>query len=143
MANSDFNFAEMVCFSLYTTANAMVRDYRPALDKLELTYPQFIVMMSLWNQDCVLIKELSSQTRLDASTLTQVLKRLETKGFVRRVKSPEDERAKVISLTEEGRALNDKGQHILDEMSCKVRLTSEEQQELTRICQQIENRLRQ
>ena len=108
MTSNEFNFSEMVCFSLYSTSNSMIREYRPELEKFDLTYPQFLVMMSLWNQDFVYIKELSEQTYLDAGTLTQILKRLENKGFIERTKSEKDERAKVIVLTKEGKLLRNK-----------------------------------
>ena len=96
MSTSEFNFSEMVCFSLYSTSNVMIRRYRPQLAEFELTYPQFLVMMCLWNKDSVNIKELSEQTYLDAGTLTQILKRLEKKEFIRCNKSLEDEIAKII-----------------------------------------------
>jgi DNA-binding MarR family transcriptional regulator len=120
----------------------MVREYRPELEELDLTYPQFLVMMSLWNKDAVYIKELTQQTYLDAATLTQVLKRLEKKGYIDRQKSEEDERAKVIVLTERGLALNGQASHILNGMECKLRLTKKEQLELTAICNKILGRLR-
>ncbi|OUR86852.1 MarR family transcriptional regulator [Gammaproteobacteria bacterium 42_54_T18] len=142
MTTNEFNFSEMVCFSLYSTANSMIREYRPELEKFDLTYPQFLVMMSLWNQDVVYIKELSEQTYLDAGTLTQILKRLENKGFIQRTKSKKDERAKVIVLTEEGKLLKDKTSHIFNDMECRLKLTKEEQKEITILCNKILTRLR-
>ena len=142
MTTNEFNFSEMVCFSLYSTANSMIREYRPELEKFDLTYPQFLVMMSLWNQDVVYIKELSEQTYLDAGTLTQILKRLENKGFIQRTKSKKDERAKVIILTEEGKLLKDKTSHIFNDMECRLKLTKEEQKEITILCNKILTRLR-
>jgi len=142
MTTNEFNFSEMVCFSLYSTANSMIREYRPELEKIDLTYPQFLVMMSLWNQDVVYIKELSEQTYLDAGTLTQILKRLENKGFIQRTKSKKDERAKVIVLTQEGKLLKDKTSHIFNDMECRLKLTKEEQKEITTLCNKILTRLR-
>ncbi|QFT55022.1 Organic hydroperoxide resistance transcriptional regulator [Microbulbifer sp. THAF38] len=142
MTLKEFNLQELVCFALYSTANSMVREYRPELDQFDLTYPQFLVMMSLWNEDSVFIKELSHQTYLDAGTLTQVLKRLEAKEFIERQKSSVDERAKVIVLTQKGRNLKQKTSHILEDMACKVRLTAEEQQDLTSLCHKILSRLK-
>ncbi len=136
-----FNFSEMVCFSLYSTANAMIREYRPQLGEHDLTYPQFLVMMSLWNKDKVNIKALSEETLLDAATLTQILKRLESKALIQRQKSQEDERAKVIVLTENGKTLRDKTSHIFDNMACRIQLTAEEQQTITTVCQKIMARL--
>ena len=137
-----YDFSAMVCFSLYSTSNAMIREYRPQLDEFDLTYPQFLVMMSLWNKDGVLIKELTEQVLLDAATLTPILKRLENKGFIRRIKSSLDERAKVIKLTKEGLSLQDKTSHIFKNMECRIKLTKTEQKEITNICSKILSRLR-
>jgi DNA-binding MarR family transcriptional regulator len=137
-----YDFSAMVCFSLYSTSNAMIREYRPQLDEFDLTYPQFLVMMSLWNKDGVLIKELTEQVLLDAATLTPILKRLENKGFIRRIKSSLDERAKVIKLTKEGLSLQNKTSHIFKNMECRIKLTKTEQKEITNICSKILSRLR-
>lgn len=142
MTSNEFNFSEMVCFSLYSTSNSMIREYRPELEKFNLTYPQFLVMMSLWNQDFVYIKELSEQTYLDAGTLTQILKRLENKGFIERTKSEKDERAKVIVLTKDGKLLRNKTSHIFSDMECRLKLTKKEQEEITTLCNKILTRLR-
>lgn len=141
MPKQRYNFAEMVCFSLYSTSNAMIREYRPQLDKFDLTYPQFLVMMSLWNKDDVFIKELSMQTYLDAGTLTPLLKRLEKKGLIKRTKSSVDERAMAITLTKAGKMLKDKTSHIFENMQCRIRLTKTEQEQITNLCQKILLRL--
>ena len=119
----------------------MVREYRPHLNEFDLTYPQFLVMMSLWNKDGVFIKELSEQVLLDAATLTPLLKRLEKKGFIKRIKSPLDERAKEIKLTKSGLSLKNKTSHIFKNMECKIKLTKTEQNHITTICNQILSRL--
>lgn len=142
MAIKQYDFAEMVCFSLYSTSNAMIREYRPQLDELDLTYPQFLVMMSLWNKDGVFIKELSEQIFLDASTLTPLLKRLEKKGLIQCTKSVLDERAKVIKLTKSGLSLKNKTPHIFKNMECRIKLTKIEQEQIATICNKILARLR-
>ncbi len=142
MTTQEFDFSEMVCFSLYSTSNAMIRVYRPQLETFELTYPQFLVLMSLWNNDCVSIKEITRQTFLDAATLTPVLKRLEKKGFIQRLKSINDERAKLIKLTEIGHSLKKKTSHIFKNMECRVKLTKAEQKQITGICNKILSHLR-
>lgn len=119
----------------------MIREYRPQLNEFDLTYPQFLVMMSLWNKDGVFIKELIEQVLLDAATLTPLLKRLEKKRFIKRIKSPLDERAKVIKLTKSGLSLKDKTSHIFKNMECKIKLTKTEQKQITTICNQILSRL--
>ena len=141
MTTQSFNFTEMVCFSLYSTSNAMIREYRPQLDEFKLTYPQFLVMMSLWNKDSVSIKELTEQILLDAATLTAILKRLENKQYIQVNLSPLDKRAKVIKLTKQGRNLRDKTSHIFENMECKIKLSSSEQQQLISVCNNILSRL--
>ena len=141
MKEQKFIFSEMVCFSLYSTSNAMIREYRPELAKLWLTYPQFLVMMSLWNKDNVNIKELTAQTLFDASTLTALLKKLSDKGFLECSQSSLDKRAKVIILTKAGINLQKKTSHIFKNMECRVELNKDEQKHLIDTCHKILARL--
>ncbi len=109
-----------ICHSLYSASNALIRAYRPLLAPLGLTYPQYIVMMSLWETDGVSVKALSEHTRLDSGTLTPILKRLETKGWLKRVISSEDERRKRIELTAAGRRLQKQAQSVPEAMACAI-----------------------
>jgi len=97
--------SDNVCFTLYSATNALIRAFRPILEAYDLTYPQYIVMHSLWYNNQVSLKALSHDTHLDSGTLTPIVKRLETKGLLTRQVSNEDERKKVISLTEQGMQL--------------------------------------
>ena len=108
--NPALTLENQVCFPLYSAANALVRAYRPFLEPLDLTYLQYMVLMVLWQDSPVTVKELGHQLRLDSGTLTPLLKRLEGKGLVQRRRSSEDERARLISLTEAGTALRRKPQ---------------------------------
>lgn len=137
MNDKEFDFSAMVCFSLYSASNAMVRDYTPQLKEFDLTYPQFLIMMSLWNEDSVYIKTLAEETFLDLGMLTQVLKRLENKGLIKRNRSLSDERAKIIVLTKQGHALKEKTAHIFEQMACKIKLTADEQKKITKTCHKI------
>jgi len=141
MADKEFNFSEMVCFSLYSASNAMIRKYRPELDKAGLTYPQFLVMMSLWNKDKVSIKTLSDEVLLDASTLTQIIKRLESKGYVTKQVAEEDDRARSIVVTQAGWQLKDETSGIFSSMECRIDLTADEQAVITSVCHKILARL--
>ncbi|TKB43760.1 MarR family winged helix-turn-helix transcriptional regulator [Thalassotalea mangrovi] len=94
--------SDNVCFTLYSATNALIRAFRPILEAYDLTYPQYIVMHSLWCKNHVSLKALSEDTYLDSGTLTPIVKRLEGKGLLTRRISTEDERKKVISLTEKG-----------------------------------------
>lgn len=101
-----------VCFALYSASLAMTKLYKPLLESIGLTYPQYLVMLVLWEQDGFTVSELGERLYLDSGTLTPLLKRLETGGHLRRERDAEDERRVRISLTEAGRALRDKAEAI-------------------------------
>ncbi|NVD41907.1 MarR family transcriptional regulator [Ensifer sp. HO-A22] len=105
----------MLCFSLYSAAHAFTQLYRPLLDKLGLTYPQYLVMVTLWKRDGQNVKELGRTLFLDSSTLTPLLKRLDAGGLITRTRNPKDEREVIIRLTEKGHALKT---HAADVMRC-------------------------
>ena len=96
---------EFLCFSIYSAGHAFNQFYRPLLDKLGLTYPQYLVMVALWTQDARTVKELGQALFLESNTLTPMLKRLEGLGYVVRRRDAEDERQVRVCLTEQGRAL--------------------------------------
>lgn len=126
-----------VCFPLYSAANAVVRAYRPLLNALDLTYPQYLVMMVLWEHNGINVKELGAKLYLDSGTLTPLLKRLETKGLVVRTRGLEDERVRMISLSDEGAALKEKALSIPGEMACKVGGDIEELAQLKYLCEKL------
>jgi len=99
---------EMLCFTVYSTAHAFNRVYKPLLDALGLTYPQYLVMLILWEQDEMTVKEIGEQLHLDSGTLTPLLKRLEAAGIVRRARDAADERQVRISLTPKGQEMRNK-----------------------------------
>ncbi|WP_438753836.1 MarR family winged helix-turn-helix transcriptional regulator [Pararhizobium sp. O133] len=105
--------AGMLCFSLYSASHAFTQLYRPLLDKLGLTYPQYLVMVSLWNRDGQNVKELGKTLFLDSSTLTPLLKRLDAAGLISRTRNPQDEREVLLHLTEKGRALQDQSDDVM------------------------------
>ena len=94
-----------LCFALYSTSLAMTKRYRPLLDALGLTYPQYLVMLALWEQDGQGVSALGERLFLDSGTLTPLLKRLEAAGFILRQRAGDDERRVQVSLTPAGRAL--------------------------------------
>ncbi|MBR2383501.1 MAG: MarR family transcriptional regulator [Anaerotignum sp.] len=115
-----------LCFPLYACAKETVRLYKPYLDELDLTYTQYIAMLALWEHEKLTVKELGKILYLDSGTLTPLLKKLETKGLLKRERSREDERNLFILLTEEGIAMKDKALHIPYEMVKCVELDDEE-----------------
>lgn len=97
-----------LCFAVYSAAHAFTRLYKGLLDALGLTYPQYLVMLILWEGDNLAVKELGAKLQLDSGTLTPLLKRLETAGLIRRTRDPNDERLVRISLTSAGTDLRTK-----------------------------------
>jgi DNA-binding MarR family transcriptional regulator len=101
-----------VCFAVYSTLHAITKVYAPLLERLGLTYPQYLVMLVLWENDDVTVKALGARLFLDSGTLTPLSKRLEALGLVRRTRDPRDERHVRVSLTEAGRDLRMRAKEI-------------------------------
>ena len=116
--------SNQLCFAVYSTAHAFNRVYKPLLDRLGLTYPQYLVMLVLWERDGIPVKEIGERLFLDSGTLTPLLKRLEAAQLVKRTRSTEDERQVLIALTSQGHALKEKAravpQSILAASDCSV-----------------------
>jgi len=134
---SALDLDRQICHSLYSAANALVRAYRPLLQKLDLTYPQYVVMMSLWQRDGISISELARHTRFDAGTLTPMLKRLQAKGLIDSEVAPSDERCRVITVTGKGRSLRKSAQKIPGQIACNVDLTLEDALALKALCEKL------
>jgi DNA-binding MarR family transcriptional regulator len=107
---------DQLCFALYAASRAVTARYRPMLEEIGLTYPQYLVMMLLWETDNQTVGQLGARLALDSGTLSPLLKRLTAAGLVTRHRRVEDERSVSIALTEEGRALQDKAVRISEEM---------------------------
>ena len=114
---------QQLCFPLYAAANAIGRAYRPLLEPLGLTYPQYLVMLVLWESAPLSVGELGTQLLLDSGTLTPLLKRLEAAGLVQRRRDPEDERRVVIDLKAAGRQLKAKARAVPEALACRVLAT--------------------
>ncbi len=115
--------ANQLCFAVYSTAHAFNKVYKPLLDPLGLTYPQYLVMLILWDEDEVTVKQLGQRLQLDSGTLTPLLKRLEANGLVTRRRSQADERRVVVALTEAGKALDAKAANVPRDLFCVSGMT--------------------
>jgi MarR family transcriptional regulator, organic hydroperoxide resistance regulator len=113
---------DQLCFALYAASRAMTARYRPMLEELGLTYPQYLVMMLLWEEDHQTVGQLGARLALDSGTLSPLLKRLTAAGLVTRHRRVEDERSVAIALTDSGRALRDKAFAISQDMICALEL---------------------
>ncbi|HEV8390089.1 MAG TPA: MarR family transcriptional regulator [Dongiaceae bacterium] len=109
---------EFLCFAVYSLGHAFNRAYKPLLEALGLTYPQYVVMVVLWERDGPTVTELGDRLHLDSGTLTPLLKRLEAAGLVQRTRDPEDERQVRIRLTRSGGAVKEKARAIPAAMLC-------------------------
>ncbi|MFQ6146821.1 MarR family winged helix-turn-helix transcriptional regulator [Streptomyces seoulensis] len=103
---------DQLCFALYAASRAVTTRYRPLLDELGLTYPQYLVMLVLWQHNGVSVRELGAALQLESSTLSPLLKRLEAGGLIHRVRRPDDERSVAIHLTDAGDRLRDRARDV-------------------------------
>ena len=116
---------QQLCFALYSANLAMHKVYRQLLAQLEITYPQYLVMLVLWEKDDLTVSEIGEPLFLDSATLTPLLKRLESAGLIQRQRSRQDERQVAVTLTEAGRALRSKAGAIPEAIQCASACDSE------------------
>jgi DNA-binding MarR family transcriptional regulator len=126
-----------LCFPIYLCAKEITRRYGTLLEKLGLTYTQYVVMMFFWEKKQSNVKELGKTLMLDPSTLTPILRKLEEKGFLTRTRSHDDERSLTVALTEEGAALADAALPIREEMQRCMGLSGEESEALYRLIAKV------
>jgi MarR family transcriptional regulator, organic hydroperoxide resistance regulator len=112
MTDDGLELEKQVCFALYSATRAVTQLYRPVLDALGLTYPQYLVMLVLWERGASTVKQLGQALELDSGTLSPLLKRLESQGYVQRRRSTVDERSVVIDLTDAGAALRSRASSV-------------------------------
>ena len=134
---SSLALENQLCFPLYACSKEIIRKYKPYLDKLDLTYTQYIAMMALWGHGDMSVKELGNKLMLDSGTLTPLLKKMEKKGYIARHRSKEDERNLIIRITEEGKKLRDDAIDVPVEMRKCVNLTQEEMSTLYKLLYKI------
>jgi len=118
LENDSLRLGNQLCFAVYSTAHALNRVYKPMLEPLGLTYPQYLVMLTLWEKDDVSVKEIGARLYLDSGTLTPLLKRLEQSGLITRRRDAVDERHVRIGLTTRGRHLRTRAKSIPHELLC-------------------------
>lgn len=126
-----------LCFALYSSSLMMTKLYKPVLLALGLTYPQYLVLLVLWETDGVSVGDLGSRLFLDSGTLTPLLKRMEAAGWLTRLRAVDDERRVIVSLTTAGRALRRKAQHVPVEVACATGCELDELADLTRRLQTL------
>jgi MarR family transcriptional regulator, organic hydroperoxide resistance regulator len=113
-----------LCFKLYSTSLKMTQLYKPILAPLNLTYPQYLVMVVLWEEEGLGIKGLAERLQQDPGSITPLVKRLEAEGYVRRGRDPKDERNLVLTLTDKGRALRADGLRVSEQVAAACAITA-------------------
>ncbi|MGH1587695.1 MarR family winged helix-turn-helix transcriptional regulator [Methylobacterium phyllosphaerae] len=121
-----------LCFSVYAAAHAFTAAYKPLLEPLGLTYPQYLAMLALWEEDGQSVKQIATRLHLDSGTVTPLLKRLERDGLLRRGRDPADERLLRVELTDAGRALRRKAGAVRERIVCALGGSEEPIQALKR-----------
>lgn len=129
--------SNQLCFPLYASGKEITRKYKPFLDKLGITYTQYIVLMVLWEKDHVSVKEIGERLYLDSGTLTPLLNKLLLKGYISKKALPSDNRELIISLTNKGLELKKEAYEIPPQIAKKVKLSEEEAKELYRLLYKV------
>ena len=126
-----------LCFPLYAASKEIIRRYKPILDELDITYTQYIVLLVLWEEDNILVKDLGSRLYLDSGTLTPLLRKLESKGYISRTKGKDDEREIHIFLTEKGKEIKQEASKVPLTIGSCVKLEPEEAKTLYNLLYKI------
>jgi DNA-binding MarR family transcriptional regulator len=138
---SHLKLENQICFSLYATSRVVMQQYKPLLNKLQLTYPQYLVLLVLWETNDIPVKEISKKLLLKTNTLTPLLKRLENNGVLTRKRSKKDERVVIISLTEKGEQLKNKAAKIPEKLTNELDCNNIKEEEIVMLKQLLDNLL--
>lgn len=137
--NDLLKISNQLCFSIYSLAKEITNQYRPLLDKLDLTYPQYLVMLVLWEHEKLNVREIGELLHLDSGTLTPLLKRLEIKDMVKRKRCSHDERMVEVTLTQKGGTLQNEALCVPLQLMERMQLSIEEKEQLKIIVNKILN----
>ena len=139
--NENLKLEKQLCFALYRTTRAITQTYRPFLEEIGLTYPQYLVMLVLWEEDNLTLTHIGNKLMLDSGTLTPMIKKMESAGLLQRKRSHADEREVRILLTPQGHGLKNEAGKVPQKMGCVISLSDEKrlrmQQDLDELLQQI------
>ena len=133
MTEEHMKLENQLCFRLYTAARLTMGAYHPYLDPLRITYPQYLVLLVLWEKDSQPVMDIAHKMLLDSNTITPLLQRMEKSGLINRTKGKEDTRQRIVSLTEKGRAMYEQTKHIPECLSNDVVLKTGDEEEILRM----------
>lgn len=131
--NDALKLENQLCFPLYACSRVVIKMYKPYLDKLDLTYTQYIALMILWQEKQMTVKEMGQALYLDSGTLTPLLKKLEAKGFLTRARSTKDERNLIVTITEKGEALKEQAAEMQKQMKALCPICPKEAEALRHV----------
>lgn len=138
MSYEQLKLKNQLCFPVYAASRLITREYQPYLVELGITYPQYLVLLLLWENQPLAVNDIADKLILNTNTITPLLKRMETDGIVKRIRSEQDERKVFISLTEYGELLKKKAAKIPEELAAKLMQDSFTTNELTALKEQLE-----
>ena len=133
MAYEQLKLENQLCFRLYTAARLTMGVYHPYLDPLGITYPQYLVLLVLWEQDKQPVCDIAKKMMLDTNTVTPLLQRMEKSGLINRTRGKEDSRQRIVSLTEKGKAMQEQAKHIPECLSNDMTLKTGDAEEIVKM----------
>lgn len=139
MEYEQLKLSNQLCFPIYATSRLITREYQPYLDELGITYPQYLVLMVLWETDNISVNEISHKLILNTNTITPLLKRMETQEIIRRQRSESDERKVIVHLTEKGRLMKMKAAQIPEKLASELISENLKVEELVDLKVKLEN----
>ena len=142
MAYEQLKLGNQLCFPVYAASRLIIREYQPHLDKLGLTYPQYLVLMVLWEDDNLTVNDIARRLILNTNTVTPLLKRMEQQGIIVRKRSDEDERKVIVQLTNKGRELQEDASRIPESLMIRLGDSNLDMDELLRLKESLNSIIR-
>ncbi len=142
MAYEQLKLGNQLCFPVYAASRLIIREYQPHLDKLGLTYPQYLVLMVLWEDDSLTVNDIARRLILNTNTVTPLLKRMEQQGIIVRKRSDEDERKVIVQLTNKGRELQEDASRIPESLVSRLGNSNLDMDELLRLKESLNSIIR-
>lgn len=133
MAYEQLKLENQLCFPVYAASRLITREYQPLLDRLKITYPQYLVLMVLWENDSLSVNDIAKRLILNTNTITPLLKRMENQGLISRKRSGDDERKVLVQLTEKGKDLQEKASGIPEELINRLSISDLKQEDLLKL----------
>ena len=133
MAYEQLKLENQLCFPVYAASRLIIREYQPHLDRLGITYPQYLVLMVLWEEDNLTVNDIARKLILNTNTVTPLLKRMEQQGIIMRKRSDEDERKVIVQLTAKGRKMQEEAARIPESLVTRLAASNLDMDELVRL----------